>query len=683
MKKTAAVIVTWNRKELLLECISAVLSQEGGAPDVIVVDNASSDGTEEALRPYAERKEILYFNTGSNLGGAGGFHYGIRRAVELGYDYFWIMDDDCVPTKTALSCLISAAREDPDFGFLSSKVLWKDGSICRMNVQRETLTGNVTDFRRKRIPAAMASFVSLFLRADVVREMGLPIKEFFIWTDDWEYTRRISRKYPCWVITDSVVVHKSKTNIAADISRESADRLDRFYYLYRNDVVLYRREGFRGFAYECVRLAGHCVRILLRSKDHKLLRIGKIFRGTAAGLRFRPEIEYAETVPPLPEAQKNRKIRILEAFGEPVADGGQESFVFNTLENMDRTGLQIDFLTAYDVRSAHYHSMAKQMGGRVYALHLPFAPGKSRFNIAVPFRAFLRKHHYDVIHIHSGSISVLAIMSAEADKAGTKKVIVHSHASGEADSVKHRMLRLAASLSLRRHADVYCACSKAAAAWKFEPRYAYRAKIIKNGIDAGRFSFDPEIRSRMREKLGLSGCFVVGHVGRFTKEKNHSFLVEVFEKLHRKNPQSRLLLVGEGEGMGEIREKVRKKGLADTVVFTGSVSNVQDYLQAMDVFVLPSRFEGLGIAALEAQCSGLPVIASDRVPEDVKTAEHVRFLSLDKSPEEWAREIVEIGRQGAAGREKTPAMSAYDVKKTAAVLRDLYLRQERKLGDGK
>ena len=534
-KQTAAVIVTYNRKELLLECISAVLSQECGSPAVIVVDNNSDDGTGEALRSRAEKGEVLYFNTGSNLGGAGGFQYGIRKAVELGYEYIWVMDDDCIPSKKALPFLLSAARKTPEFGFLSSKVLWKDGSICRMNVQRETLTRNVTHFGRKRIPVAMASFVYLFLRAEVVLEMGLPIREFFIWTDDWEFTRRISREYPCWLITDSVVTHKSKANITADIARETAERLDRFRYLYRNDVVLYRREGFRGLAYECVRLTGHCLRVLLKAKDHKPERIGKIVGGTREGLSFRPRIEYVK-----------QGLRVLEAFGEPIADGGQEAFVFNTLEKMNRNGVEIDFLTAYGCRSAHYRDMAEQMGGKIYSLGLPFAPGKSRHNIIKPFRAFLKTHTYDVVHIHSGSISVLAIMSAEADRAGVKKVIVHSHASGETDSPKHRLLRFAASLFMRRHVNIYCACSKAAAEWKFEPGYASRAEIIKNGIDAGRFRFDPAIRSRMRENLGLSGCFVVGHVGRFTEEKNHAFLVDVFEELHRKKPESRLLLVGEG-----------------------------------------------------------------------------------------------------------------------------------------
>lgn len=290
MKKTVAVIVTYNRKDLLCDCIEAVLAQRRVVPDIIVIDNHSADGTAEAIQKY---EGIQYFDTGTNLGGAGGFQYGIRKGVELGYDYLWLMDDDCIPRPGALVALMKNEPDHP-YGFLTSKVLWRDGSICRMNVQRAGLTKNVSNFSKGRVqPVVMASFVSLFLRTDIVRELGLPIREFFIWTDDWEFTRRISRKYPCYLVTDSVVVHKSKMNIKADISSDTPDRLDRFYYLYRNDVYLYRREGFKGFAYEAVRLAGHIARVLVKS-DHKLARIQKIVIGTAAGLCFYPEIEYVE-----------------------------------------------------------------------------------------------------------------------------------------------------------------------------------------------------------------------------------------------------------------------------------------------------------------------------------------------------------------------------------------------------
>ena len=296
-KSVAAVVVTYNRKELLLENIAALSAQTAAeCCDIIIIDNASSDGTGETLRPLADEGKIIYINTGSNLGGAGGFQYGIRYAAEHGYDFVWVMDDDCIPRPDVLQLFLEKDRQLGDlYGFLSSKVLWKDGSVCTMNVQRETLTKNVESFEEKVISVEMASFVSLFIPVRIVREFGLPIKEFFIWTDDWEYTRRISRLYPCFLLTDSVVVHKSKSNIGANIATESADRLDRFNYLYRNDVYLYRREGWKGFLYEFVRLNWHILRVLLKAKDNKLKRIKLIIGGTVKGLSFKPEIEFAKT----------------------------------------------------------------------------------------------------------------------------------------------------------------------------------------------------------------------------------------------------------------------------------------------------------------------------------------------------------------------------------------------------
>lgn len=292
-KKIAAVVVTYNRKELLKENIECLLSQTSTVPDILIIDNHSTDGTKEYIQKFIDNKSIKYYDTGANLGGAGGFSYGIKKAAESGYDYIWVMDDDCMPTESALKELMKAdIALSGNYGFLSSKVLWKDGSLCTMNLQRDTMTHTIDKLNFGYKPIVMASFVSLFLPGKVVKEVGLPIKEFFIWTDDWEYTRRISKIYPCYAVADSVVVHKSKSNIGANIATESVDRLDRFNYLYRNDVYLYGREGLKGFCYEAVRLTYHCFKVLLKSPDNRKKRIEKIVRGTYRGLSFDPEIEH-------------------------------------------------------------------------------------------------------------------------------------------------------------------------------------------------------------------------------------------------------------------------------------------------------------------------------------------------------------------------------------------------------
>lgn len=301
MPKIAAVVVTYNRKDLLLECLSCLQNQNFSdasqacetSLDILVIDNASTDGTAEALKPLVNTKQILYFNTGSNLGGAGGFNYGMRKAVELGYDYVWVMDDDCMPHEDTLLGFLNADAElDGEYGYLSSVCRWIDGSICTMNTQRHPLTKNITDFSPDIQLVTLASFVSLFVPARIIKELGLPIKDFFIWSDDWEFTRRISRKFPCYLVGKSVVTHKSKSNGVGNIALDSEEKISRYKLAYRNDVVFYRREGIKGYSYIFVRGLYHVLLVLTKAKSKKGERLKTIIQGNLEGLKFHPEIEY-------------------------------------------------------------------------------------------------------------------------------------------------------------------------------------------------------------------------------------------------------------------------------------------------------------------------------------------------------------------------------------------------------
>ena len=298
-RSVAAVVVTYNRKELLLECLDCLATQDlGGLEDayelsVIVVDNASTDGTQEALAALAESGKVAYFNTGENLGGAGGFNFGMRVAVEAGHDFVWVMDDDCMAHSDTLRELLLAGEGlDGDYGYLTSVCLWTDGKPCTMNRQRHPLHTTIEDFTPELQPCTLASFVSLFVPADVIAELGLPIKDFFIWTDDWEFTRRVSRVHPCYVVGTSVVTHKCKVNGAGNIALDSGERIGRFRLAYRNDIVLYRGEGLAGYAYFIARDLNHLARIALEAKGRKLERSRAVVGGTLEGLRFHPQIEY-------------------------------------------------------------------------------------------------------------------------------------------------------------------------------------------------------------------------------------------------------------------------------------------------------------------------------------------------------------------------------------------------------
>lgn len=293
MKKVIAVIVTYNRKELLKESIEALLNQDYKNCDVLIIDNASTDGTEEYIKELIDGNKVKYVNTGANLGGAGGFNFGMKEACKIGCDFIWVMDDDCIVHKDTLTKLMDADRKlNGEYGFLASKVLWKDGTICKMNVPKKTFATWIKNFEKPLQEVAMASFVSLLVKTEVVKEVGFPIKDFFIWTDDWEFTRRISRKYKCYYVTNSVVTHKSANNEGADISTVDGERINRFKYLYRNDVVLYRREGIRGWILLYTRLALHKYRILRSNKKDKKQRMQIINQAIKEGKKFKPEIEY-------------------------------------------------------------------------------------------------------------------------------------------------------------------------------------------------------------------------------------------------------------------------------------------------------------------------------------------------------------------------------------------------------
>lgn len=289
--RVVAVVVTHNRKECLLRCIHALRGQQGAVTDVLVVDNASDDGTAAAVAPFVRTGAILYHNTGENLGGAGGFNVGMRLAVEMGYDRLWVMDDDCIPDADALAALVAADRRlEGQYGFLSGMAYWRDGTPCQMNVQKTSLWRKLEDFSAPLTPVVMATFVAAFIPADRVREVGLPIREFFIWSDDLEYTRRLSRRYPCYAVGGCRVLHDMRHNNKVNIATDSLDRLSRYAYLYRNEVYVYRREGLVGCLYLVARVGWHLFKIWLRSPV-KWEKMKVVLSSFAAGWRFHPSVE--------------------------------------------------------------------------------------------------------------------------------------------------------------------------------------------------------------------------------------------------------------------------------------------------------------------------------------------------------------------------------------------------------
>lgn len=299
MNKVAAVVVTYNRIELLKQCVEKILTQSQSC-DILLVDNASNDGTEAwALVQVAKYDNIFYQNTGANIGGAGGFNFGMRWAVEAGYEYVWVMDDDCLPYEDALEELLKADDIlQVNYGWLTSVALWKDGHECNMN--RPKLKKNFYDYLELMqyglVQAEQATFVSLFLKTEIIKQAGLPIKEFFIWGDDIEYTRRIAvrKQIPSFVVGKSKVLHAMKDNTGSSIATDVGERIERYNYAFRNENYLYRQEGIKGFVYYFLKCGYNILKIIRFAPNKKIHRVWIVMKNMLVGLAFNPAIEKVE-----------------------------------------------------------------------------------------------------------------------------------------------------------------------------------------------------------------------------------------------------------------------------------------------------------------------------------------------------------------------------------------------------
>ena len=236
--KIAAVVVTFNRKEYLVKNIEALLAQVNAPMDILIIDNASTDGTEETIRHYMDAGQILYENTGGM------------------------------------------------YGYLAGKVLWKDGSWCEMNTPK--YKGGMAEGKYKQI--VQSSFVSMFIPRKSVATYGLPIKEFFIWGDDVEYTRRIALREPSYLVEDSQVLHDTKNNVGSNIVYDD-ERIDRYRYAYRNEMYIALHEGWKRRVYQQLKIWYHIAKILLKSSQKKR-KIRLILSASKEGKTFNPSIEY-------------------------------------------------------------------------------------------------------------------------------------------------------------------------------------------------------------------------------------------------------------------------------------------------------------------------------------------------------------------------------------------------------
>lgn len=259
----------------------------------------------------------------------------------------------------------------------------------------------------------------------------------------------------------------------------------------------------------------------------------------------------------------------------------------------------------------------------------------------------IKKEKYEYVHIHSDVANKMLIAAIAAKAAGVPHIILHSHAS-DVDGTHRKMKRIIHKMCRRFLKYVgtdLISCSDLASSWMFPNVPIDAVKQIRNGVNLNKFRFDPVIRKKQRQILRVENKLVIGHVGRFAYQKNHEYLINIFEDVQKKIPDAILLLIGEGPLLKNIKSLCEKKNILASVIFYGTSDTVNDLMQAMDVFLLPSHFEGLPIVGVEAQASGLPVIFSDKITKEAALTKDAAYLPVgEKDLSLWSAKIAEFAK---------------------------------------
>jgi glycosyltransferase involved in cell wall biosynthesis len=365
-------------------------------------------------------------------------------------------------------------------------------------------------------------------------------------------------------------------------------------------------------------------------------------------------------------------VRVLHAT-HAMDRAGVETMLMNYYRYIDRKKLQFDFLlTCSPTHKCDYEEEIIAMGSRIFYLPrlIPYAP----WNYLNAMDSLFKGHpEYKILHSHTSATGVFSLFVAKKNNVPVR--IAHSHSIRGGKLLKHFATSVL-KLFLQHVGTHFFACSTDAAEWLYGTKFVRNKGvfILKNAIQASLYSYNEEKRFNIRLERGWNDKFIIGHTGRFSYLKNHEFVLDVFKHIKLLCPQARLLLVGDGEERESIERKIKTEGLEASVVLTGVVDNVFDYTQAMDVFLFPSLYEGLGMALIEAQAAGLPCFTSEMVPREVAITDLVEFIPLSKGAEHWANKILQYKngyvRQNTCNEIRE---SSYDVQQNVECLEKYYI----------
>lgn len=358
------------------------------------------------------------------------------------------------------------------------------------------------------------------------------------------------------------------------------------------------------------------------------------------------------------------KIRVLHVI-TGMGSGGAEAFIMNMFRNIDNKQVVFDFLLRSEENM--YEDEIKSLGGKIYIM--PPYPNKLVSNY-IQTKKFLKEHkEYKIIHVHGNAfIYISALLIARLKNVPCR--IMHSH-NTDAGRPIYRIVHKVNKIFMNFLVTDRFACSDKAGKWMFGNRSFLK---VNNGIDVDKFVYNEEIRSKVRKKYNVDkDTVLIGHVGRFLKVKNHSYIIDIFNEYIKQNKNSKLMLIGDGPEFETINEKVKGLGLKDKVIFLSKINNVNEMMQAMDIFLFPSIHEGLALVSVEAQTAGLPCIMSDTITNESIITNLVEVKSIDLEPREWAISIDKnMKKYTRKSMKKIIEDNGYSSKYSAKILENFY-----------
>lgn len=682
----SVIIPVYNGEKYIDNIITAFRNQTEQCFELIFVDDGSKDGTYDKLQEYVGKEEFeITIHHQENMGVSAARNNGVVMAKGE-YISFVDSDDYIVPDYAEL---LKKQQKISDFDvcvFQSLRIKENEPYISQVTDKTVSAIEKVSMLERMVVNPTALGVYNLFIKRNFYEEKEISFKVGFKYYEDYDVLYRIfaiaekiviteyqmyfyilregsamarfnTYRLSCMELMENLIPYfeKNAPEFTDTFKKWGISRLywsimwqasmafslkDALYFAKQTDMNKYMRNLYN--------LPGK--KVSLSSRLFSISKTAFIFAAKMLG-KTRSKVEKVD-IEPFQEYFKNQPQKIL-VYGMTDNKGGIEAYLMNMYRNIDASKLRFDFVVDWETMA--YADEVEKNGSLIH-----YIPAKSKQPIK-QITDFIKilKNHKEYRTVYFNILNAGSAFNMIAPFLMGRRIVVHSH-NGSDDNMKlHKIFMIPLNILT----DARLACSELAAEYMFGPAYLKKnkVKIINNAIKISDYTFDPEKRNKKREELGLENNLTILHAGRMANQKNPLFLIEIFAEILKKEPTAILLYAGQGPMEDEVKEYSQKLGVADNIKFLGMRSDVPELMQAADVFLLPSKYEGLPVVGIEAQTADLKCFLSDRISPAVKITDAMHFLSIDASPQIWAEEILKSEISSRISRDGEITQAGYNI----------------------